>query len=160
MGSMLSAIETKANCIGGRMKRINLAMLAGSLLIVSTAFAGPLKGLAAPSHHPSSFEEQTDPDDRLANTFWSMMNDNLALKFSLANGKPDDVVVLIKDSAGRQVVDTRSDGPLLFAKLPAGDYTIEAELGGKVVVRSVTLSSYEQSKLYINWGDDDVSENP
>ena len=142
------------------MKRINLAMLAGSLLIVSPAFAGPLKGLAEPSHHPSSFEEQTDPDDRLANTFWSMMNDNLALKFSLANGKPDDVVVLIKDSAGRQVVDTRSDGPLLFAKLPEGDYTIEAELGGKVVVRRVTLSSYEQSKLYINWGDDDVSENP
>ena len=99
-----------------------------------------------------SFETGKDPGDVMADRFWSMVNLNLAIKFSQTGGaEPDNVDVTIKDSAGKDVVDTKSDGGLLFTKLPEGNYSIEATWHGKTLKREVNLSSLGQSKVTLNW---------
>ena len=104
---------------------------------------------------PRSFEADTDPDDVLADRFLSIIDGNLAIKFALTDGaEPDNVGIVIKDSTGKQVVETRSDAALLFTKLPEGDYFIEATWRGKTIKRDVTLSSLGQSKLAITWDDE------
>jgi hypothetical protein len=91
----------------------------------------------------------------MADRFWSMVDLNLAIKFSAASGaEPENVNVTIRDSAGKNVVDTQSDGSLLFAKLPEGNYSIAATWHGKTLKREVTLSSLGQSKVALNWNDD------
>lgn len=117
--------------------------------------AGMLIGQSTLILPPSSFEVGTDPDDVLADRFWSFIDANLAIKFSLPDGaEPGDVVIAIKNSAGEQVVDTLSDGALLFTKLPEGDYSVEATWHGKTIKRDVTLSSLAQLRLAINWDDE------
>ena len=104
---------------------------------------------------PRSFEVGADPDDILADRFLSFIDANLAIKFALTDGaEPDNVEIAITNSTGKQVVATRSDGALLFTKLPEGDYSIEATWRGKTIKREVTLSLLEQSKLAINWDDE------
>ena len=41
-----------------------------------------------------------------------------------------DAVVVIRDAQGREVLNTRTDGPLLLARLPPGKYTIGADWNG------------------------------
>ena len=107
---------------------------------------------------PKSFEAGSDPDDVLADRFFSITDANLAIKFSLTDGaEPDNVEIAIKNSAGKQVVDTRSDGALLFTKLPEGDYSVEATWRDKTIKRDVTLSSFGQSKLAITWDDESAA---
>ena len=104
---------------------------------------------------PRSFEAGTDPDDVLADRFLAIIDGNLAIKFALSDGaEPDNVDIVIKNSTGKQVVETRSDGALLFTKLPEGDYSIEATWRGKTIKRDVTLSSLAQSKVALTWDDE------
>jgi hypothetical protein len=84
-----------------------------------------------------------------------MVNLNLAIKFSETDGAElDNVKVTIKNSAGEQVVDTNSNGALLLAKLPDGNYSLEATWHGKTLKREITLSSLEQSKVVLIWDDE------
>jgi hypothetical protein len=41
-----------------------------------------------------------------------------------------DATIVILDAQGREVLNTRTDGPLLLARLPAGKYTITADWNG------------------------------
>ena len=41
-----------------------------------------------------------------------------------------DALVVIHDAQGREILNTRTDGPLLLARLPAGRYTISADWNG------------------------------
>jgi len=41
-----------------------------------------------------------------------------------------DAVVVIRDAQGREVLNMRTDGPLLLARLPPGKYTISADWNG------------------------------
>ncbi len=41
-----------------------------------------------------------------------------------------NAAVVIRDAQGREVLNTRTDGPLLLARLPAGKYSIGAEWNG------------------------------
>ncbi len=49
------------------------------------------------------------------------------------------VAVTIADRQGRTVFDAVSDGPFLFAKLPAGTYRLTASSDGRPIARSVTV---------------------
>jgi hypothetical protein len=139
------------------MRRLSMAVLAVLFSIDTAAFAGSALGQSQANLPTSSFEAGTDSDDGLADRFWSITGANLALRFSLiADGQADAVEIVIRDSAGKTVLDTKSDGALLFAKLPEGDYVIEAIFAGRVIVRPVTLFSY-QTKLYIDLYDDHVA---
>jgi hypothetical protein len=57
------------------------------------------------------------------------------------------VRVVIKDRAGAIVLDARSDGPILLARLPDGDYTISAGDAGEVETRHVAVSRGKHATL-------------
>jgi hypothetical protein len=61
------------------------------------------------------------------------------------------VPVTIKDQAGKVVLDTRSDGPLMLAKLPDGKYTITAQNNGKSEVRHVTVAQGKHRTVIFRW---------
>ncbi|MEY4562968.1 MAG: hypothetical protein RLZZ618_2245, partial [Pseudomonadota bacterium] len=50
-----------------------------------------------------------------------------------------DADVVITDRSGRAVLETKAEGPFLFAKLAAGTYRVKAMLAGKTVEKSVTV---------------------
>ena len=61
------------------------------------------------------------------------------------------IPVTIKDQAGKVVLDTRSDGPLMLAKLPDGKYTITAENSGKSELRHVTVAQGKHRTVVFRW---------
>jgi hypothetical protein len=80
--------------------------------------------------------------------------DNLELSFALQNtnylGGAD---VLVKDRNGKEIIHTVSDGPLFFAKLPEGIYTVEATALGRTLeqVAHVPSKGKGQAQLYFVW---------
>jgi hypothetical protein len=79
-------------------------------------------------------------------------DDNLELSFALTNknylGGAD---ILIKDRNGKQIIETVSDGPLFFAKLPQGTYTVEATAMGQTLEQVAHVSSKGRTHLYFAW---------
>jgi len=83
----------------------------------------------------------------------SMSRDfNLKMVFALKSGAyMSDVSVAIVDAKGRQVLDTRSDGPWLLAKLPAGSYQVLATASGASLKQSVSVGSGSLKTLNFRW---------
>lgn len=52
-----------------------------------------------------------------------------------------DVRIDIRDQRGKSVLSTISDGPLLLANLPPGQYTVDATRNGSVQQRKVTIGA-------------------
>ena len=76
-------------------------------------------------------------------------DDNLEFSFALQNKDYlDGANVLIKDSNGKDVLKTFSDGPLFFAKLPQGTYTVEATAMGRTQEQKAHVTSNHQARLY------------
>lgn len=59
--------------------------------------------------------------------------------------------VMIRDHTGKVVLDTRSEGPFLLAKLTPGKYTVEAIDNGKSRERSVVLMPGQHAHLTFEW---------
>ncbi len=78
--------------------------------------------------------------------------DNLKLSFALQNKEYlGGAEVVIKDKNGREVLDAASEGPLFYAKLPEGIYTVEATAMGETLDRTVNVPSKGQAQLYFAW---------
>ncbi len=78
---------------------------------------------------------------------------NLKLVFSLKSGDyVSDVKVTIADAAGKQLVDTTSEGPWFLAKLPAGNYQIVATLAGKAEKRTIAVGAGKLRTIDFRWG--------
>jgi hypothetical protein len=79
-------------------------------------------------------------------------DDNLELSFALQNKKYlGGANVIIKDSRGRDVLQAVSDGPLFFAQLPEGTYTVEATTNGKTLKQVVHVPAKGQARVYFAW---------
>src|SRR5262250_3190773 len=79
-------------------------------------------------------------------------NDNLELSFALQNRHYlDGARVLIKDHNGNDIFDAVSDGPLFFAELPKGTYTVEATAMGRTEEQIAHVPSKGQAQLYFAW---------
>ncbi|HTQ75165.1 MAG TPA: carboxypeptidase regulatory-like domain-containing protein [Burkholderiales bacterium] len=61
------------------------------------------------------------------------------------------VQVTIKNRAGKEVLSTVSDGPILLVKLPAGKYTIAAEAHGKTLHRTVQVPAMGERQVSFHW---------
>ena len=48
---------------------------------------------------------------------------------------------IIKDKSGKTVLDTVSDGPIMLTKLPAGQYSVTADMHGMALYRTAKISS-------------------
>lgn len=76
---------------------------------------------------------------------------NLKLVFTLVEGSYlSDVSVVIRDAAGKTLVEHVADGPFFMAKLPAGAYAVTATYEGKSQARKVNVSSKLRTE-YLRW---------
>jgi hypothetical protein len=62
-----------------------------------------------------------------------------------------DVSVVIKDHAGKVVLDTVSAGAFLLVKLPAGDYTVMADQHGQIKTRHVRVIDKRPGRVIFEW---------
>jgi hypothetical protein len=77
---------------------------------------------------------------------------NLKLTMALSDGHfVGDTQVRIQDPKGNTLVDTVADGPLFYAKLPPGTYSVSCSLNGKETKRSATVGSGKQQQLTFTW---------
>ena len=76
---------------------------------------------------------------------------DLKAVFSLADGAYlSDVDVAIRDQGGNVVLETRTQGPWLFAKLDPGTYRIHASKLGRSVEQTVTIGESGQRVVRMN----------
>ena len=78
--------------------------------------------------------------------------DNLELSFALQDKDYlGGAKVLIKNESGKDVLKSVSDGPLFFAKLPPGTYTVEATAMGTTQEQMAHVPSTGRAQLYFAW---------
>lgn len=77
----------------------------------------------------------------------------LSMTFSAAKNNEflASVPVTVKDAAGKSVLDTVSEGPILLVKLPPGKYSVTAEAYGKTYRRDVQVKAKGDTPLYFHW---------
>jgi hypothetical protein len=79
----------------------------------------------------------------------------LALEFALKHTPRAEftanVHVIVTDAKGQHVLDTRSDGPFLLAKLPAGHYTVTAEHKGQTLTKTVRVAPARSAHALFVW---------
>jgi hypothetical protein len=96
-------------------------------------------------------EDERSEIETLGNQF------NLRLMFAKQDSGEylADVHVSIKEERSGTILDARSDGPLFFAQLPAGDYRVEATPSGMPdrmpQSKTVHVGSSGQSRLDFYW---------
>ena len=61
------------------------------------------------------------------------------------------VQVTITDRTGKVVLDARSNGPFMLARLPDGQYTISADNTGRVETRRVTVERGKHRTVVFEW---------
>jgi len=78
---------------------------------------------------------------------------NLSLLFSVQGSGEyvSDVKVSIKDAKGAVLLETASDGPMLYVKLRPGRYSIAADRDGRVLAKKVSLSAKKLTALSLAW---------
>jgi hypothetical protein len=60
-------------------------------------------------------------------------------------------IVKIMDDSGETLVQTVSEGPLFFAKLEPGNYTVKAEYQGTMQQQQVTIQGEKQTELALKF---------
>lgn len=77
---------------------------------------------------------------------------NLKLVFTLVEGNyVADAGVVLKNAAGKILLEATADGPFFLAKLPAGKYTVIATLSGKSETRMFAIRSKGLHTEYLRW---------
>ena len=88
-------------------------------------------------------------------------NYNLSLLFSV-QGTGDylsDVKIRITDLKGNVFLETVSDGPKLFAKLPPGRYIVTVDLNGEKYHKTVSVRGKQNTSLSFAWSQKIENEN-
>jgi hypothetical protein len=62
-----------------------------------------------------------------------------------------DVKVVIKDARGKTILDTRSEGPYLLARLPPGTYSITAETDEGLKRHTVAVTAKGHQRVVFEW---------
>jgi hypothetical protein len=79
-------------------------------------------------------------------------NFNLKMMFTSVSGEfLADVKVTLADSKGNVVLETVSEGPCLFAKVPPGHYKVSAATLNKEYTKPVELTAKHGAKVHFSW---------
>jgi hypothetical protein len=77
---------------------------------------------------------------------------NLKLVFSVVQGNYlADVNVTVTDAKGNRVIERAADGPLVLARLPAGEYSATATHGGSAVTRKFRVAAGRLRTEHLRW---------
>lgn len=138
------------------MKRLHLALIFPAILVCYPTFA-----------EHTSITPQTLGDvtfvsggvgiDEISQMRALQSDYNLSLLFSVSGTGEylSDVNVVIKDSKNTICLETVAQGPMLFARLKPGRYSIQVDNGGSTRTRKVAVAGNKLSKLSFS-----LPENP
>jgi hypothetical protein len=78
---------------------------------------------------------------------------NLSLLFSVKGTGEyvSDVTVRITDSSNHPVLETLSDGPMLFVRVKPGRYNIAVDRDGQIIHKAVTVRGQKRTSLSFTW---------
>ena len=63
-----------------------------------------------------------------------------------------DIKVKVTDKSGKLVLHTTSNGPILLARLPTGQYTVSAENDkGKTISKRITVNKAQPERVVLVW---------
>lgn len=134
------------------------AIIASTTLSLACGIASAQQdGGLAPQRAPTGIEYVSGGvGDAQQQAMKNMMAD-YSLRLTFARPKTGDYLANVKvmiDQAGKgkpgtALLEAPASGPMLFAKLPAGDYRVRAELDGKVQTRSVHIGQGRAQDLVI-----------
>ena len=88
-------------------------------------------------------------------------NYNLSLLFSVqgSGNYLSGVNIRITDLKGKVFLETVSDGPKLFAKLPSGRYIVTVDLNGEAYHKTVSVGGKKNTSLSFTWSQKMGNEN-
>jgi hypothetical protein len=90
--------------------------------------------------------DEADALNRMSSQF------NLKLTMTIPSGQFTAPTALrIEDAAGMTVLELRPSGPLFLAKMPAGQYVIQATAEGRTLTRKVTVPSAGLEAVAMTW---------
>lgn len=77
---------------------------------------------------------------------------NLKVMHAVPNGDfVSDVQMRISNAQGQLVLDVVTNGPLFYAQLPAGTYSVTCSFKGQEQKHSVQVGSGKQTELKLTW---------
>ncbi|MHB8494767.1 MAG: carboxypeptidase regulatory-like domain-containing protein [Casimicrobiaceae bacterium] len=154
-GTIMESAQHLSRAIGKAVSRhaiaTALAVLAAFAVLAPSAGANSDEVVRAPSGVMYvTGGVGSDEVDRLK----SMEGDfNLKLVFAnTAGAYLSDVKVTIVDASGQVVLDATSEGPILMAKLPAGDYRVDASFDGHPESRKIAAAASKLVTVDLRWG--------
>jgi hypothetical protein len=131
-------------------------LLVGSLLISLPAFAAPSVPLPPEQTQGAVSYVSGGLGKEEAQAFKAAAKQYpLSLEFGVKHAPhaefTTNVHVMVKDAQGKSVLDTRSDGPFLLAKLPIGHYTVTAEQHGQTLTKTAEVVTHKPVHLTFLW---------
>lgn len=77
----------------------------------------------------------------------------LALVFSggKANHYVANIDIRVCDAAGKTVLQSNSEGPIMLLDLPAGKYTVDAQYRDKTLTQRIELTPKRSTRLDFHW---------
>ncbi len=141
------------------------AAILGTLLLafaVSPAAAQTVSNQGSPLHYEQVKHSSAGIDyviggvgDEAAQElrqFASSNGYNLKAVFSLNTGNfIAGVKVALKDEHGRKLVDDFADGPMFFAKVPPGNYSLAATYEGKTETQKLRVGQRDTRTAFFHW---------
>ena len=125
------------------------------LLLVNTGFAMPPQPLRVQTDHGTPYVSGGVSLDEQQMLRDMTQDDNVQLIFAAKNGDYlSDVTVQIVDTSGHEVLNTVTQGPWLFTKLPIGTYSIRATIKGQSQGAMFTAPAAGQTRIYLTWSND------
>jgi hypothetical protein len=132
------------------------ALAAASIVSIGSALAIPIRNLppeetqGAVSYRTGGIGQSEAQAMRQAEPHYP-----LSLVFAERAGPKNwflaNVQVTIKDQHGNTALKTFSDGPILLARLPNGQYTVTATDNGRSETRHITVASGKPDRLVFLW---------
>ncbi len=74
-----------------------------------------------------------------------------------SSGRPGPTTgaqVVVTTRSGEEVISTRAEGPFVLARVPPGDYVVQAELNGRVLSQDVVVAGAGTARAVITFAGD------